>query len=179
MIKISHFIFEFRSFINRCWPNILSTKEWDYTNKFQENWVETLWELLLETLVLGRLPDGENFATIRCYYDNKGIELYPTSNRAFFPECEVTHEVVCLPKNGQYVFDFREKTNFILTQGDRFNFKQFITFSEDNDIPYREAPPFDYVGCDVNDIERVLKVEECNFYIRKVSDKFKQSDLVN
>ena len=100
MIKISHFIFEFRSFINRCWPNILSTKEWDYTNKFQENWVETLWELLLETLVLGRLPDGENFATIRCYYDNKGIVMYPTSNRAFFPNVKSLMKLFVYQKMG-------------------------------------------------------------------------------
>lgn len=166
MTEISDIIFEFRSFLLQCWPNFLEIQRYDMTCTFQENYSEALWELLIQTYLCSKLHFP---VRIRSYNQNAGIDLYSRSDRAFFPNDKVTHEVICLPKNGQYIFDFREKTNIVLTKNDYFKFTGFVTFAED-EIFYFEEPPLDYVRCDVNGIERVLKVEDCNFYIRKVSE---------
>jgi hypothetical protein len=170
MTEISQIIYQFRTFIIRCWPSIieLDEAENDCTMSFEENCIEVLWELIMETLLFTKL---QTKVIIKCYHAGEGIELYLNSNRAFFTDHEVTHEIFCLPKTGQYVFDFIDKTNIFLTADDHFEFDCFVTLSADQSMPYLEEPPFDYLLCIVNQTTRVFKIEDCNFYIRKVSDE--------
>jgi hypothetical protein len=133
MIDVSDIIFKFRNFLLLSWTYLLELDDDDITKSFQENFIEVIWELIMQTFLFTKIKTD---VIIQCYYNGEGIEFYSYSNRAFCPDREVTHEIFCLPKKGEYVFDFLNATNISLTANDDFEFDRLVGRSEDPLLTY-------------------------------------------
>jgi len=133
MIDVSDIIFKFRNFLLLSWPYLIELDDDDITQSFQENFIEVIWELIMQTFLFTKIKTD---VIIQCYYNGEGIEFYSYSNRAFCPDREVTHEIFCLPKKGEYVFDFLNATNISLTANDDFEFDRLVGRSEDPLLTY-------------------------------------------
>ena len=195
MIQISNIVLEFRDFIILSWPSLEKLEDNNRCYYCKENFIEAIWELLLEPLLVAKLPTTPY---IQQYWLD-GAEIYPESSRAFYPDVKKpTYEIFCLPKNNEFFFEFIYKKKIFLNnpgalspglgsnsdclrlaQGENpgqnyFQFSHFVTLSENESMPDMEKPPFDYVVCVFENKEVIFKLDCCDFYIKKIEDEAKQ-----
>lgn len=167
MIEISFLIAQFRALLITSLPIIeaLMDEDIDITGTLADDWIEANWELLIESYLF-------KVAAKRCYVQTYGeaAELYPFSSRAFYPEQETTHKILCLPKNTDFVFDYNLNQNIKLTKDVDFYFEEFVTMDTsifEGKIKKMSfaSEPYDYVECRINNQPVLLKVEDCFFYV--------------
>lgn len=170
MIEISFLINEFRLLLMNSLPIIetLMDQDIDITGTLADDWIEANWELLIESYLF-KVVGKQSY--IQIY--GEGSEIYPFSSRAFYPEQETTHKILCLPKNTDFVFDYNSNQNIKLTKDVDFYFEEFVTmdtFVSEGKIKNMSfaSEPYDYVECAINNQPVLLKVEDCLFYVVEV-----------
>lgn len=77
MIDVSDIIFKFRNFLLLSWPYLIELDDDDITQSFQENFIEVIWELIMQTFLFTKIKTD---VIIQCYYNGEGIEFYSYSN---------------------------------------------------------------------------------------------------
>ena len=107
MINISNLILIFRDFLLLGFPSIqkldLLQEQELGSCSFQEDYAQIFLEQIIERFSENKFDTPVSLPP----YALDGASIYPDSDRAFFPERHaITHQIICLPKNSDYFFDF-------------------------------------------------------------------------
>ena len=165
--------------------------------QFLHNFAEVAWELLVDRMPYLRSKVGfDTIVETKDYQDLKrllappdlklfpygrGADFYGQSRRVTYPDTKPTHRVVCLPKEGLTLFDRCQGEEFILIGDENFSFDCFGAWQlNDGGFEFVEmASPLDCLSCSVDGVERVVKAEECSYYLQEIVYDLEMRDFLN
>ena len=128
---------------------------------FVENWLQSMWEGLIEPLAAWAGEGARYFLEV---YGN-GADCNPRSSRVFHPDRAPTHTVRCRAREGRTVVDMISRTDVAVpTEG--LPLDRFVTL--DGNGWYQEAAPFDHALFYLNGRPIAIPLNQLNFFIESI-----------
>ncbi len=129
MINVTPQIIKFRDFLVHSWNDLdllMANHDWDDDVWFTDEWLQVNWEFLVERQLL---------------HDSGFLKSYFFCNvRVTHPNTDATCEIICKPKNNEYLVD--DATGYNISSHVELCFGYFVNKM---DKGYGIYPPFDFL----------------------------------
>lgn len=157
---VSEMLEHFIAMLNSAWPVVRQFVSDDYVPYFQEDWLESNWELIVEEGIQGICNK-----VIRLETYGDGADANGASSRILLPNELPTHAIFCAPKSGGPEAKDHLSQCQIQISPPGWKLDRFVTT---RDGWFVEEAPFDFTLIDNGSSSYVFRNEELSYSLEEI-----------
>ena len=158
MLDLKEILMNYAAFLNASWNTVELISKNDTTGSMKIDWLQANWEILVE----GALHEQK----IKLEIYGEGADCNGASSRVLFPDLLPTHKILCVPIEGNEIYDVLNKKHIDTLSG-HIIFDYFVSFQTNG--WYYEKPKFDHILANYNGNEVVIDFEATEFKLQEIS----------